>query len=646
MVKLFNNKFQIFNFVSEILGQIIDSKGQKLLTSISDVKKLEKKIKIKLLGDLTKYLAAIKRIIPLLENLDLYYLPSELFSECKLIHQNLGNNISTIRSIQSLYKYSSFLEKFYNETSKIESSILSTLDSFSSLLFNSPYNIQHPDLLPKNNSPTQKFPEIWYTIECLKQGTVHLNIYPVSWMKIFEEIGILEEELKSLQKSTKNQNIQFLELFTTPIISDHATLSLDYCKQEFLYLLYSKEAIQLSYPSFKDKIQKKLIAKQLELYLNRQINFEMSLISKKYGILYVFNEQSIASKEIPHNIKLQLEEFQDQITQKKQGDLNAANKELQKFGGQFFQILDALENWSQKIAPIVQPWKQILRKNQNMINQLRGEINRKLNDFEEYSDSVQENNVKLEIEQKISKQIGRLETLLLDYQNKTTPYLENLPDLTPMNELIEDFNTRATSLKERMNKIFKEYSEKKINISSYIDSWEEKYSEILNRSKFSLRTSLVQLFDQFSGVLEKEGKLFNIIQDVSTPNENFDLFSTKIVSPEGFSEKDIRLQIEKITTKLASLDVRKQKYEEEKKRFLSLLEEKLNEKGLKSKKCIICHKSVKVAEDNYIKCEFCDSLSHYTCAVWWIQKYNSCPVCHNKYTVPGNELFDPNSLES
>lgn len=646
MVKLFNNQWQIFKITSEILGQIIDHEGQKLLPSISDVKKLERKIKLKFLGNLIKYLTAIKKILPFVLDYNLYYLSKHLYSECQLIHQNLGNNVSIIRSIQSLYKYSSFLEKFYNETSRIEVEVLSMLDSLSTLLYNSPYSLQHPEIVPDKSSPNLNHPKIWYTIECLKQGIVELDFYPVSWMKGFEEIEILDEELKSLQKTTKNQKIKFLELSTTAIISNHSTLSLDEIKHEFFYILFTQNAILFSYPSVKDKEQKKIISKQLELYINRQTNLKMSLIAKRFGMVYVFNETSIASKEIPHNIQLQLEEFQDQITQKCQGDLNAANKELQKFGSRFFQLLDEMEKWENILDPMIKPWKQVLRKLKNMVNQLRGEINRKLDDFEQYSTSVQENNVKLELEQKINNQIARLETLLQDYQNKTMPYLEKLPDLSPMTVLIEDFNTRAKSLKERMNKIFKDFSEKKININSNIDYWEDKYKEILNRSQFSLRSSLVRIFDQFSGVLEKEEKLFNTIQDATASTEDINLFPSKIVAPEGFSEKNIRKQIEKISQKLTNLDVRKQKFEEEKKRFLLLLEEKLSAKGLKSKKCIICHKSVKVAEDNYIKCEFCDSLSHYTCAVWWIQKYNSCPVCHNKYTVPGNQIFDPEQLES
>ncbi|MHA1795488.1 MAG: hypothetical protein ACTSUK_05205, partial [Promethearchaeota archaeon] len=199
---------------------------------------------------------------------------------------------------------------------------------------------------------------------------------------------------------------------------------------------------------------------------------------------------------------------------------------------------------------------------------------------------------------------------------------------------------------ESMNSVFIEYQKKGFNVLPLMETWMKKFESITNQASFTIRNTLTSLFSKYKSVLQSEQEFFETLSGYNSPDSALILKSLEILQPDRMSEADLRKQIEKIDQKLQKIDTIKNQYLLKREKLSSRLEDILKDHGLESKKCVICHQLVNVAEDNYIKCEFCGSLSHYTCAVWWIEKYNSCPVCHNKYTIPNNELFDPDQVEN
>ncbi len=122
-------------------------------------------------------------------------------------------------------------------------------------------------------------------------------------------------------------------------------------------------------------------------------------------------------------------------------------------------------------------------------------------------------------------------------------------------------------------------------------------------------------------------------------------FTSTLLQPERMTEKELRDRINAVNEKLLELEGQQHYLEEEKQKFQEYLGKVLKTtRNLETKQCVICHKPVDVTNDHFIQCEFCKSLSHYSCAAWWINKYNSCPVCHNSYTVPNSDVYDPDAV--
>ena len=49
--------------------------------------------------------------------------------------------------------------------------------------------------------------------------------------------------------------------------------------------------------------------------------------------------------------------------------------------------------------------------------------------------------------------------------------------------------------------------------------------------------------------------------------------------------------------------------------------------------CLICHKYIE-NKNIKIKCPYCGSSFHNTCAYRWFVNYNSCPYCLNQFIFP------------
>ena len=94
---LINTQFEIFEQLSTALCGIIDNAGQKLLSSSSEVKKLDRKIKLRLMNDVEKYLAVSEKLLQDLDTNTFRRLPITIVSEIQTLHREFAQNLAKIR---------------------------------------------------------------------------------------------------------------------------------------------------------------------------------------------------------------------------------------------------------------------------------------------------------------------------------------------------------------------------------------------------------------------------------------------------------------------------------------------------------------------------------------------------------------------
>ena len=638
---IINNDWKIFNVLNEILAKIIDDNGNKRIESLSQLRKIEREIKPNFSSRIFKYLQNINLLLTNLNANDYSSLPELIFSDISKIENSISHLLPKLRSIRLIYKDNTIFSRTIKELQQLNDRcqknmtiILNNWNQFSE------YNQESKQFSIPSKRPFEDKPQIWYSFAFLKESKFFLSFDKYPWMKNFKEAEYLIKKLRS-------SKFILSEIFTMSDLIDQPSIKNKPFRLEFFYLLYELKILKTeNLYSKMEKIKKNQIKRQLELFSHDIINQLMSQAAKEYEIGYSRDEDINPLKEIPRTMLDLLNRKQEEITSEYHGDFHTANQILQEHGKILFEIIDQIEIRLKNISNLMNPWPDVLKKSYQMLNQLRGEISRQLEDFEQYSSSIQVDSDKIILEQITQKNIRQLENLLKDYQKVTAPYIpESLPKIDELKGIIDDFHKKISDSNDDIEKTFKEFRKKGVNITSIKDNWDDEYKAILNRAKFSLKGLIISIFHQFNNVLEKEQELFESLNEdpLGGNLEKYD--STDFLKPERLSEKDLRNKIKKYNNKILEIEDLKVKYSKEKENLVKILESQLNENGLKSGTCAICRQSVNVAEDNFVKCEFCGALTHYTCVVQWIQHHNSCPVCMNQYTIPNNGLFDPDELE-
>ena len=641
---IINNDWKIFSVLNEILAKIIDHNGNKLLDSLSQLRKIEREIKSNFTIRIFKYLQNVNLLLTNLTNLnsnDYSSIPELIFSEISSIENSISHLLPKMRSIRLIYKENTIFSRTIKELQQLNDRCQKNI---SILLHNwnqfSDYNQNTKQFSIPPKRPYENKPQIWYSFAFLKESKFFLSFDKYPWMKNFKEADYLIKKLRS-------SKFILSEIFTMSDLIDQPSIKNKPFRLEFFFLLYELKILKTeNLYSKMEKIKKNQIKRQLELFSHDIINQLMSQAAKEYEIGYSEDDDINPLKEIPRTMLDLLNRKQEEITSEYHGDFHTANQILQEHGKILFEIIDQIELRLKNISNLMNPWPDVLKKSYQMLNQLRGEISRQLEDFEQYSSSIQVDSDKIKLEQITQKNIRKIENLLKDYQKVTAPYIpESLPKIDELKEIIDDFHKKISNSNDDIEKTFREFGKKGVNITLIKDNWDEEYKAILNRAKYSLKGLIISIFHQFNNVLEKEQDFFNSLNEDPLKDNMQKFDSTDFLKPERLSEKDLRNKIKKYNNKILEIEDLKVKYSKEKENLVRILEQQLNENGLKSGTCAICRKSVNVAEDNFVKCEFCGALTHYTCVVQWIQHHNSCPVCMNQYTIPNNGLFDPDELE-
>ncbi|WP_457557720.1 hypothetical protein [Candidatus Harpocratesius sp.] len=654
-LNFFNNKYSFFTQFEEQIDSVFDEKGN-IISDLSIIKNIEKNFPPK---DWQRYLKFLKSIQTFIDSLkrkpnEFHFIPIALSIEMYRMQILLANISRKIKSIKIKLSKSNIFGK--------TTQILLVLIEYSEELRNKLkeiWNIDISDEKSKKDNYSKLFSlgnldtiynhpaSIWFDFVSIINPLISLSDKKNSVFLYFYEFRYLQELIHNLQNQ-KNLPISWGNLMNSSFNKEIAIFQYNSLFCEFCLFLVQNHILFIddNTNSISSK-EKKMLQKKIEQKISSYICQYFQDLCKIHEIGINFeNPKELGLKEIRHIINSHLQAKQEEFLKNYEGDLVATSESLQTLSNSIFFVINKLEDWISDYKKYFFKANKSVDSIKEQIGQIRGEIARTIEDFDQYTQTLRQNKNQIELEKKIENSITELESLLRNYQLQTIPFIEsNLPDFEKMVNKISQYKEKFLNIQEKINSTFKEYQEKEIDVYSLMETWTKKFESIINQASFTIRNTLTSIFNKYQSVLQSEQDFFENLSGYTTPNSSSIIQSLDLIQPEKMSETDLRKQLERIDLKLQKIDEVKSRYLKEREKFSKKLEELLKDSGLESKKCIICHQTVNVAEDHFIKCEFCGSLSHYTCAVWWIEKYNSCPVCHNKYTIPNNDLFDLSEME-
>jgi hypothetical protein len=653
-MQFFNNNWEIFTHIEKLLSKLVDKKGIKLIDN-GQIKKFEKKSKPKSFADIYQYFQFMGKIFDMIIPQNYTEIPNQFFNEFRTIKDNVSSALTSVRTARALYKKPNLFEQLNSDLNRLNTVCSSYINQMHQLWPNKKLaDLSREELIEKDlqipaKRDSEYLPQIWYDIEFIKKTKYKYNALAVSWLVKFPEGQILEEKIKQHQIRSKEIHFLISDMYTNQIVADSDTFKNQKFRLEIFYLLFQTSYFKL----IKDRIStenelKDFISEQLETYINKLLQEQMQILAKKNNLQYEPTESPIS--QIPEFIMKIFETTQDVLTKKYDGDLAAANKKIQEFGENLIENVKILEAWIKSISPFLKkPWENILRKLRKMFSHIRADIERNLEEFVEYTDTVQEESIKSDLDNIIEDKILEMEKVLNSYETETSSLLKKeFPELDKIKAVILDYKKKVSEIKSQVSAVFEQFHEKEINTYVSVKNWEKSFETLQNRINFSIKTIGSYILYQFQDVIEEEHEFVQALKDLKTEDGMIPhYYMSDIIIPEKLSEQHIRERIFTISQKINQIEETKKAYGEEKQKYQELLKNYLKDvKHIVSKKCVICHKMVTISEDHFTKCEFCGVLCHYTCAVWWIEKYNSCPVCYNQYVVPNSNLYDPEQLDN
>ena len=115
---IINNEWKIFSYIDEILAKIIDQNGNKLIDSLSQLKKIEREIKPNFTNRVFKYLQNINLILTNLSS-DYSSIPEFIFSEISTIENWISHLLPKMRSIRLIYKENTIFSRTIKELQQL-----------------------------------------------------------------------------------------------------------------------------------------------------------------------------------------------------------------------------------------------------------------------------------------------------------------------------------------------------------------------------------------------------------------------------------------------------------------------------------------------------------------------------------------------
>lgn len=636
------------------IAEFLTNTGSQTFTNDEASKKL-RKLRIENEKDIEAHLANLVSFINSVNPDWSSQIPLTITRSLRILNERISDIIISLGSIETAYKIKDSCSDLQNSLKAIKNKSIAILGFISEKWLDSKLdpNIPIKDLL--NFEQT------------LEQKTKKPNYY--NQILLWERISVISEEAYEIQKITNPIRLigEFIEIYTVfeSIMKNNKSKSITlsnfielYQKNELLAALKREFIMELLY-CLKDQGFLKYTTthsdniKEAKEKAKNEISAFIESLYKEF-IVDAFSHQLEAlpgliqkdiKKALPAALMEKTKEIEAKIVEK-YGSIQEAEKNIEKEYEPLYEILIKTEEWIKTTNLRLGKYASVTRIFQKNISNLSHEFERKIENFKQYADSVHDSHHRQELENILKEKLSIMENKLAQYEKDTSNIIKNeIPQISYMEQMLIDFNTAFKAITEDVVQAFKAYKEKNVNVFPSIKLWEEKMQELKHRTIFIISNLFAMLFEKFKPVIDMEQNLFKELQELKNTADHIPLnFSLDLVMPQKLTEKQLRTRIKDIDEKINELEKIKEIYAMEKKKYQQILEENLKiKKNLVSRQCIICHKFIDVvSEEEVLKCEFCGSMSHYICGAWWIEKYNSCPVCNNSYTKPNSELFDGN----
>ncbi len=165
----------------------------------------------------------------------------------------------------------------------------------------------------------------------------------------------------------------------------------------------------------------------------------------------------------------------------------------------------------------LEPWDKVILRFQNAMAHSHDDVERTVNDFESYSNTVREESFRTDLNQIIDAKIADLETLLHQYESETSQLIENnFPEIQKMQEMLNKYESQVLKLKELMKSEFQKYREKDMDMYPSIKLWNEKYEELKNRIRFTIVNLITTFVKKFQIVFSDEQTFIKKLGNLST----------------------------------------------------------------------------------------------------------------------------------
>jgi len=595
------------------------------------------------------------------------YLTSVIIEELKLISNNLVNLKINARNVKRLTKNITFIEEFLTNTNNL-------LDENNDLIS------KYKNSLIKYEKLYDNYKFLWVEINKIKNLNFKLNTVPTNlenWDEIQEIYSYIEslDDISGEKKKRKKKDIiytfHFDDIYQYYLKKQDGRIDF---YTDLIYLLYQNKLFK----EFEEKdddfiniIERKEIGKKLKKFLRphiknliedefKDIFDEILILDQQYGLdeegrklkISSFLEQKISAflpKIIDHYLNGLEKKYQERINDVSE---SIEFKNIINFYSEKIEILASLINEVNErmliFEPLLKPYEDILQSLKRIISNVISEIERRKDEFLYYMKTVKKERLRDNIRRFISQKISEVNDLITSYQDETSLIIrEEFPQLKRIQEILKQYKEKIRNIKDEVYNKLDTFKEKDIDIYQIIKQWEDNFNRKKQQLKFLLSLLLSKLYKNFKGLIENEEMLFENISEINREKDDSDLplnFALSAFLIDKLTEAEISERITEINSKMNSLNQEINLYQEE---LIKLKDYKATRvrmrEGIEASRvqCTVCHEHINFAEDQIIKCPFCGSVYHYLCVVYWLGKYNSCPMCNNQFLDPNLGLFEP-----
>ncbi len=275
---------------------------------------------------------------------------------------------------------------------------------------------------------------------------------------------------------------------------------------------------------------------------------------------------------------------------------------------------------------------------------LQEDLRRKEGEFVEFVKNVENEAQKGELQEMIGSAIKELEKSLQAYEEKARQLLKEKFDTPQILEAeLKQFEKKYLETVQQVSNLIRQYGdERHVNVYSVLKNWEIYLMDFQKKMKFSASYLFASLADRFKPLLEQERELYEKIQGAELNPSNVETPS-QWLTPGNLSHEENRQRLQSIDQRLKEMDTLRERLLQERLGIEKYLAGTIqSEEKIETKQCVVCHKNINFAEDQFIKCPSCNRAAHYLCLAWWLEKHNNCVVCGAEYVIPDNFTYPDN----